>query len=973
MVNNKSGQRRVLLSIILVMILMMSSLLHSPIATGVGSDDEPPIAKNLPIEDHPAIDVTAEIENILNNVTEDLVQDYIQELQDFGTRYSYAVEKNYQAGDYIFDIYEMNGLNPYFDYFIRSGAKMRNVVAELPGKTASDGIIIICGHYDSISNLPYKSAPGADDNGSGTAAVLAAAELLSDYEFNHTIRFISFSGEEQGLWGSAHYASNSKFLGENITAVINLDMFGYNPDPGSTTIWAKLNGNAHSEDLANYTNSIAQNYTSLDVTVGGTSSNSDHHFFGPEYPAIHIFEDQFSPYYHKTTDTIDKVNLTYIANGTQIAIATIAELAGLNSTDIAPPTPHDMFPAPGIYARENTTISVILKDPSGIDLANLKMLINGSEISPSISSSPLGFNFSYTTPIDFTDGDIITLRIIANDTVGNMLDHNWTFTVDGVHPLLPSDFSINLARVEAVKQGMVLDKSASGYDDAHVIAPSVIFHDNEYKMWYAGNDGSRYRVLYANSSDGMNWNKQGLVIPLGSSGEADDYHASYPSVLFEDEEYKMWYSGYDGVQWRIMYANSTDGMNWIKHGIVIDVGSSGDADEVDAFGCSVLFEDGEYRMWYTAKGGIITFMYANSTDGLVWNKLATPVFFHSLEGEYDSFVIINPSVIKLPDGYGMWYSACTVDVVYRVMYANSTDGINWERQGLAVDVGTGSDIDRVHVRQTAVLLKDGELKIWNSGYDGIWRIFYANLIGFEEKTDLSITWTRSLSTDIEYYDLIRASTPAGLSGAPRYQRMNGTTLVENQLGDGNSSNYYYTLRVIDRVGHVSQHTVIVGKMGVEIIADWNLLAMPFLEGEQPLDQVLDDIPWFLILAYDPWNIQAHWTSNYIFRPSIFNGLTHLNNSIGFWALTTADVLVSTGQVSDTSIRLRSGWNLVAYPYHEPLEVQEALSGVPYDMVEGFDPGFQYSFKPLSDTDMMEPGLGFWVHCTSDHLWLVDNP
>ncbi len=896
------------------------------------------------------------------------MHEYIQELQDYGTRYSYAVEKNYKASEYIYNSFKANGLTTFYDYFIYI-RDMRNVVAELPGKTASDEIFIICAHYDSISNTPYAFAPGADDNGSGVAAVLAAAELLSDYEFNHTIRFIAFSGEEQGLKGSAHYASNVKSMGDNISAVINLDMFGHNPDPGSTTIRANLNSNVNSEDLADYTNSIAQKYTSivqLDVTTGSQSSNSDHHFFGPEYPAIHIFEDQFSPYYHKTTDTIDKLNMTYIANGTQIAIATIAELAGLNSTDLAPPVPHDMFPVPGTYGRENTTISVVLKDPSGIDLANLKMLVNGSEISPSISPAPLGFNLSYTTPVDFIDGDIITIRIIANDTLGNMLDYNWTFIIDAIYPSLPSDFNIELVRTEMVKQGLVLDISPSGYDDAHVIAPIVIFHDNEYKMWYSGYDGSNYRILYANSTDGINWIKYGLVLSLGTSGEADDSHIAYPAVLFGDGEYKMWYSGYDGSNWRIMYANSSDGLTWSKQGIVLDI------DDMRAYGACVI-KEGEYKMWYSSNDGITTsIIYANSTDGMIWTKLKTPVLTHSYEGDHDDFDSTLPSVIFDGGEYRMWYSSCAYgDQYYRIMYANSTDGISWNRLGMAVN----TDGTAYHVTQPSAMMKDGEIKLWYVGMSaGAWRIFYANQTGLEAKTDLLISWTDSSSPDVEYYELVRASTPAGLYGAPRHQRINGTTLVEYRLGDGNSSNYYYMLRVIDRAGHVSQHPLVIGKIGMDTPTGWNLVSSPFLEGETPLDTALSSLSWQAAFFYDPTaEADHHWRSNFSSRPAQFNNLDSMNSTMAMWVSTPEDVFVTIGEVQNITIQLYSGWNFVSYPYHEEKQVQDALFGLPYNKVDGFDDAAPYRLTSLAATDIMKPGFGYWIYCTSVAEWHVEQP
>ena len=99
----------------------------------------------------------------------------------------------------------------------------RNVVATLPGTdTSSNAIFIFCAHHDTVA-----ISPGADDDGSGVAAVLATAKILSQYSFNYTIRFITFSGEEDGLYGSYMYAHNASQRGDNIVAVIDADMIGY--------------------------------------------------------------------------------------------------------------------------------------------------------------------------------------------------------------------------------------------------------------------------------------------------------------------------------------------------------------------------------------------------------------------------------------------------------------------------------------------------------------------------------------------------------------------------------------------------------------------------------------------------------------------------------------------------------------------------------------------------------------------------
>jgi len=128
----------------------------------------------------------------------------IQWLVDFGTRYSYAAN-HYAVAESIGSVFAGYGLTPVLSSFQYNSTTMWNVEATQTGTVYPDSFVVICGHFDSISNNPYVSAPGADDNGTGTAAVLTAAQILTQYDFEYSIRYICFGGEEQGLRGSYDY------------------------------------------------------------------------------------------------------------------------------------------------------------------------------------------------------------------------------------------------------------------------------------------------------------------------------------------------------------------------------------------------------------------------------------------------------------------------------------------------------------------------------------------------------------------------------------------------------------------------------------------------------------------------------------------------------------------------------------------------------------------------------------------------
>ena len=146
------------------------------------------------------------------------------------TRYSYSGTPIQKATQFVYEHFENLGLEVEYHNYNWLGNYWRNVVATMPGLTDPDDIYVVCAHVDDTSNNPYNYAPGADDNASGTTAVMIAADVLSQYDFGSTIRFVAFTGEEQGLIGSHYYAQDAYNEGDNILGVLNLDMIAYDSD-----------------------------------------------------------------------------------------------------------------------------------------------------------------------------------------------------------------------------------------------------------------------------------------------------------------------------------------------------------------------------------------------------------------------------------------------------------------------------------------------------------------------------------------------------------------------------------------------------------------------------------------------------------------------------------------------------------------------------------------------------------------------
>jgi len=200
-----------------------------------------------------------EIEQMLKEVSADSLHSYINTLVSFGTRSTISTNSSSSRGigaarSWVFSQFnrfaqQSSGrLTAYIDTFtlqpdgkrIDSAVFMGNVIATLKGADPSDDrIFLISGHLDSRrSNVMDRTgdAPGANDDGSGSAAVLECARIMSKHSFPATIIFITVSGEEQGLLGAYHMAEKCKKDNINIEAVLNNDIMGSNNSSGTNII-----------------------------------------------------------------------------------------------------------------------------------------------------------------------------------------------------------------------------------------------------------------------------------------------------------------------------------------------------------------------------------------------------------------------------------------------------------------------------------------------------------------------------------------------------------------------------------------------------------------------------------------------------------------------------------------------------------------------------------------------------------------
>ncbi len=278
--------------------------------------------------------VSGIIEDAIAKVSEPEYLGYLQRLQDFQTRYALS-DSTIAVRKWLKDKFtEFGYTDVSFDNF--SGPQdsdQANVVAIKPGISETDRVIVIGGHYDSIVRdvkTRMTFAPGADDNGSGTAGTLELARVFADIELETTLIFVTFAAEELGLWGSEHYAESAADDGMNIDVMLNMDMIATLLDD----VWdVNVRTDDQSTGFAELIASLTEEYTPLIPRFQNSGSASDHYPFQQfGYPAIFMQESDFSLVYHSTDDIIDYVTPEYAVEVVKSLVASIIVIA--NSPEI---------------------------------------------------------------------------------------------------------------------------------------------------------------------------------------------------------------------------------------------------------------------------------------------------------------------------------------------------------------------------------------------------------------------------------------------------------------------------------------------------------------------------------------------------------------------------------------------------------------------------------------------------------------
>ena len=188
-------------------------------------------------------------------------------------------------------------------------AQSKNVIGFIPGTEKPDSFMVFTAHYDHLGKMGNKAIfPGANDNASGTAFMLALAKYFKEHPQKYSIAFLALSGEEAGLKGSSYYVANPVFPLEKIKFLVNIDLMGDATD-GITIVNAVEQKTAF--DLLQKINT-SKNYLPK-INSRANAANSDHYpFTQANVPAIFIYAMGGKGYYHDIFDKPKEISLNKI-------------------------------------------------------------------------------------------------------------------------------------------------------------------------------------------------------------------------------------------------------------------------------------------------------------------------------------------------------------------------------------------------------------------------------------------------------------------------------------------------------------------------------------------------------------------------------------------------------------------------------------------------------------------------------------
>lgn len=303
----------------LLLFFLCCSLVLLPSALGSPSSHERTVTQKPA-----AINLSPDLPEMFMQVNESQLRSTVQSIQEFGPHPTRSPALD-ALGDFLVSEFTAMNVSVKYDPWNEKQNSGKNIVATIPGIRSATSTVLICAHYDSLA-----ISPGAEDDGSGVAAVLMIADIIHHYSFNTTVNFVLFSGEEQGLLGSRSYAKNASDANENIIGVLALDKIGYavTSNEGNSL---RHHANPASAWMANISRSVAYRYPNeigLTVLCLSEDPDSDHFSFVEQgYAGSDFVRNATNPFYHTSEDIADHMNFSYLTKVCKLALGTIATIA----------------------------------------------------------------------------------------------------------------------------------------------------------------------------------------------------------------------------------------------------------------------------------------------------------------------------------------------------------------------------------------------------------------------------------------------------------------------------------------------------------------------------------------------------------------------------------------------------------------------------------------------------------------------
>jgi hypothetical protein len=267
--------------------------------------------------------IAADVRKVVSAASVGRVFAYQKALFDFDSKHI-TQPGNRRAGEYLFERYKAFGYSPELQSFEArnaDGGRTANVLATLKGTVNPELVYVVSSHYDSVA-----VGPGADDDSSGTAALLETARIMAQYPQPATIIFASFTGEEAGLLGSREFVRQALASKMQIVGALNNDMIGWANDHRlDNTIRYSNPG------IRDIQHGAAMHFTNL-ITYDalyykGTDAAAYYEAFGDIVGGIGSYPVLGNPHYHQSHDVLETINHQLVTEVAKTTAATLMYLA----------------------------------------------------------------------------------------------------------------------------------------------------------------------------------------------------------------------------------------------------------------------------------------------------------------------------------------------------------------------------------------------------------------------------------------------------------------------------------------------------------------------------------------------------------------------------------------------------------------------------------------------------------------------